>query len=151
MSDATISTATIRPEEAEHFGALAEDWWNPAGSSALRHRVLDAVSEAGAGLPTPPRLTFDGAVDLIVPAEMIEDVVAVVRESVTNVVRHARATHTDVGIQVDEDHVTIRIDDDGIGYAPGERASGTAWCRCAWGKAAATSRTTRSVIALTFS
>jgi signal transduction histidine kinase len=65
-------------------------------------------------------------VDLIVPAEMIEDVVAVVRESVTNVVRHARATHTDVGIQVDEDHVTIRIDDDGIGYAPRGRASGTA-------------------------
>ncbi|GMA96924.1 hypothetical protein GCM10025881_37480 [Pseudolysinimonas kribbensis] len=92
----------------------------PAGSSALRHRVLDAVSEAGAGLPTPPRLTFDGAVDLIVPAEMVEDVVAVVRESVTNVARHARASHTDVGVQVDDDHVTIRIDDDGIGYAPGD-------------------------------
>lgn len=39
MSDATISKATIRPEEAEHFGALAEDWWNPAGSSALLHRM----------------------------------------------------------------------------------------------------------------
>jgi signal transduction histidine kinase len=97
-----------------------------AGTSALRHRVLDALSEAGAGLPAPPRLTFDGAVDLIVPAEMVEDVVAVVRESVTNVARHAQATHTDVDIRVDDDHVTIRIEDDGIGYVPGARASGTA-------------------------
>ncbi|RIV83945.1 bifunctional 2-polyprenyl-6-hydroxyphenol methylase/3-demethylubiquinol 3-O-methyltransferase UbiG [Aurantiacibacter zhengii] len=43
MSDATVSnatnSATIRPEEAEHFGKLAADWWNPAGSSAMLHRL----------------------------------------------------------------------------------------------------------------
>ncbi len=36
MSDAT---ATIRPEEASHFGALAADWWDPKGSSAMLHRL----------------------------------------------------------------------------------------------------------------
>lgn len=36
MSDAT---ATIRPEEANHFGALAADWWDPKGSSAMLHRL----------------------------------------------------------------------------------------------------------------
>jgi 2-polyprenyl-6-hydroxyphenyl methylase / 3-demethylubiquinone-9 3-methyltransferase len=39
MSDATVSSATIRPEEAAHFGALARDWWNPKGSSAMLHRL----------------------------------------------------------------------------------------------------------------
>ena len=39
MPDATISTATIRPEEAAHFGALARDWWDPKGSSALLHKM----------------------------------------------------------------------------------------------------------------
>ena len=43
MSDATVSNATsantIRPEEAEHFGKLAADWWNPAGSSAMLHKL----------------------------------------------------------------------------------------------------------------
>ena len=34
----TAST-TIRPEEAEHFGKLAADWWNPRGSSAMLHRL----------------------------------------------------------------------------------------------------------------
>ena len=39
MSDATVTTATIRPEEAAHFGALAADWWDPKGSSAMLHRL----------------------------------------------------------------------------------------------------------------
>lgn len=30
---------TIRPEEAEHFGKLARDWWDPRGSSAMLHRL----------------------------------------------------------------------------------------------------------------
>lgn len=30
---------TIDPREAEHFGRLAADWWNPRGSSAMLHRL----------------------------------------------------------------------------------------------------------------
>lgn len=30
---------TINPEEARHFGALAADWWNPKGSSAMLHKL----------------------------------------------------------------------------------------------------------------
>lgn len=41
MSNATPSarTPTIRPEEAAHFGKLAQDWWDPKGSSAMLHRL----------------------------------------------------------------------------------------------------------------
>ena len=37
----TIATVpeTVRPEEAAHFGALAADWWDPKGSSAMLHRL----------------------------------------------------------------------------------------------------------------
>jgi 2-polyprenyl-6-hydroxyphenyl methylase/3-demethylubiquinone-9 3-methyltransferase len=35
MANAT----TIRPDEAEHFGKLATDWWDPKGSSAMLHRL----------------------------------------------------------------------------------------------------------------
>jgi 2-polyprenyl-6-hydroxyphenyl methylase/3-demethylubiquinone-9 3-methyltransferase len=34
-----MANATIRPEEAAHFGTLAADWWNPKGSSAMLHRL----------------------------------------------------------------------------------------------------------------
>ena len=39
MPDATVTAATIRPGEAEHFGKLAHDWWDPKGSSAMLHRM----------------------------------------------------------------------------------------------------------------
>jgi 2-polyprenyl-6-hydroxyphenyl methylase / 3-demethylubiquinone-9 3-methyltransferase len=37
MADATKTT--IRPNEAAHFGALAAEWWDPKGSSAMLHRL----------------------------------------------------------------------------------------------------------------
>jgi len=39
MGDATVANATIRPDEAAHFGALAKDWWDPKGSSAMLHKL----------------------------------------------------------------------------------------------------------------
>ena len=33
------SAATIDKAEAAHFGALAGDWWNPKGSSAMLHKL----------------------------------------------------------------------------------------------------------------
>ena len=38
-SAGTISGATIRADEAAHFGRLAKDWWDPKGSSAMLHRL----------------------------------------------------------------------------------------------------------------
>lgn len=39
MAKATVTNATIRPAEAEHFGKLAADWWDPQGSSAMLHKL----------------------------------------------------------------------------------------------------------------
>lgn len=46
MSDATMSAAnnswdgtTIRPQEAQHFGSLAREWWDPKGPMASLHRL----------------------------------------------------------------------------------------------------------------
>ena len=50
MAEAIAAKPTIRPEEAAHFAALAQDWWNPKGSSAMLHRLnpvrLQFVREA---------------------------------------------------------------------------------------------------------
>jgi len=37
--NASAATPTIDPREAEHFGKLAADWWNPKGSSAMLHKL----------------------------------------------------------------------------------------------------------------
>lgn len=34
-----MTAETINPQEAAHFGALAADWWNPHGSSAMLHKL----------------------------------------------------------------------------------------------------------------
>jgi 2-polyprenyl-6-hydroxyphenyl methylase/3-demethylubiquinone-9 3-methyltransferase len=39
---AMATKATVDPREAEHFGRLAADWWNPRGSSAMLHRLNPA-------------------------------------------------------------------------------------------------------------
>lgn len=36
---ASNATATIDPKEAAHFGAMAADWWDPNGSSAMLHKL----------------------------------------------------------------------------------------------------------------
>lgn len=33
------ATATIDPKEAAHFGAMAAEWWDPRGSSAMLHKL----------------------------------------------------------------------------------------------------------------
>ena len=34
-----MTAKTINPHEAAHFGALAADWWDPHGSSAMLHKI----------------------------------------------------------------------------------------------------------------
>src|SRR5580765_6551275 len=46
MDSATVTSVTIDPAEAAHFGKLAKDWWDPKGSSAMLHRL------------NPPRLKY---------------------------------------------------------------------------------------------
>jgi 2-polyprenyl-6-hydroxyphenyl methylase/3-demethylubiquinone-9 3-methyltransferase len=39
MNATTTLPATIDPKEAAHFGAMAAQWWDPQGSSAMLHRL----------------------------------------------------------------------------------------------------------------
>ncbi len=38
----TIAPSTIDPNEAAHFGAMAAEWWDPKGSSAMLHKLNPA-------------------------------------------------------------------------------------------------------------
>lgn len=98
----------------------------PKSGGALRHRVLDVAADATPGLANPPLVTFSGPVDLLITGDLADDVLAVVRETLANATRHARATRVEVSVTVDDDAVVVTVDDDGVGLpdAP-TRASGT--------------------------
>jgi signal transduction histidine kinase len=93
----------------------------PALSSARRE--LDTlVSSFAGGMAEPPSLALTGSLDALTPAQFA-DVTAVVAEGLSNVARHAGATHAWVRVDV-TDEVTIEIEDDGVGVAPGAARSG---------------------------
>jgi 2-polyprenyl-6-hydroxyphenyl methylase/3-demethylubiquinone-9 3-methyltransferase len=39
MTMASEPAGTVDPREAEHFGHMAADWWDPKGSSAMLHKL----------------------------------------------------------------------------------------------------------------
>jgi len=41
-SASSTTSSTIDPREAQHFGGMAQDWWNPKGSSAMLHKLNPA-------------------------------------------------------------------------------------------------------------
>lgn len=93
--------------------------------SSTRSRILDVASMAAESLGFQPRLQFDGPVDTRVPEEMVPDVLAVVRESLSNTARHAAASTVEVRIVV-KDELVITVTDDGKGLEGATRSSGLA-------------------------
>jgi signal transduction histidine kinase len=59
----------------------------------------------------------------VIDATLANHAEAVVREAVSNAVRHARATNLSVKVSVHDD-LSIEVVDDGVGIAPGVTESG---------------------------
>lgn len=89
-----------------------------------RHRLLDVITELTPTLSHTPRITFTGPVDLALTGTLADDVVAVVRESLANIARHANAEHAVIGIAVTDTEIIITVDDDGDGISPTAKHAG---------------------------
>lgn len=95
----------------------------PAEEETLRSRLHALVDLATEQLGFAPSVRLDGLLDTVVDDEIGEHLLAVVREALSNVARHAHATETAVNVTVGDD-VTVRVDDNGAGIAEGGRRSG---------------------------
>jgi signal transduction histidine kinase len=94
-------------------------------SKGARHRILDAVTEWGPRLTTDPRVTLTGPIDLMITGHLVEDVVAVIREALANIARHAKAETIEVAVVATSADVTVTVSDDGVGQpASSSRSSG---------------------------
>lgn len=89
----------------------------------VRAGVLDVIDEVSPLLAKPPRVRFEGPLDTVVTAEVEGNLLAVVREALTNVAKHAQATDVEVELAGDVSHVRLQITDDGAGL-PDEPGSG---------------------------
>ncbi|RZL63269.1 MAG: histidine kinase, partial [Rhodococcus sp. (in: high G+C Gram-positive bacteria)] len=73
--------------------------------TSLRRRLLDAVNGLSGHSSITPSVTFEGTIDSSVPARLAPHAEAVVREGLSNALRHAHANAIDVTIRATEDLV----------------------------------------------
>lgn len=92
----------------------------------VRHSIIDLANELASALDSTPTVTFSGPVDLIVTGDLADDVLAVAREALVNIVKHAAATRASVVLSVRGGEVHLEIADDGHGLTATRRRSGIA-------------------------
>jgi signal transduction histidine kinase len=80
----------------------------------LRQRVLSLVHEAAGPLGYEPRVLLDGPLDTGVDPAIAGELLATLREALSNVARHAKGSRVDIEVSV-EDDVCLRVVDDGVG------------------------------------
>lgn len=90
---------------------------------SLRSRVLDTAAECAPPLGFEPAVSFSGPVDTLTTNEITDSLIAVLREALSNVARHAHATSATVTVTA-HDEITLVVTDDGTGASTFDRAGG---------------------------
>ncbi len=86
----------------------------------LRDRVLALANESTATLGFRPTCMFDGPVESAVNDDIASELVATLREALSNVARHAKASRVEVLVSA-TNQLRLQVTDDGIG-PPGPTA-----------------------------
>jgi signal transduction histidine kinase len=89
----------------------------------LRAELEAVLHDAAKLLGFAPHLTLTGPVDSAVPDDVRDPLLAVLREALSNIVRHAGATHVSVQLGV-EDDICLEVRDDGKGLGSGAPGNG---------------------------
>ena len=105
--------ATIREIRSVIFSLQAD----ARDAPGLRSDVLRIVRDERQALGFEPRIRFDGAVDTT-SDRVASELLPAVREALSNVARHARASSAEIELKRTDGVVTLRVIDDGRGVAP---------------------------------
>ena len=89
----------------------------------LRAGVLQLANDAAERLGFAPRVRFSGPIDTAADRDVADQLLAVLRESLSNAIRHARAAAVEVTVTADGAELALRVADDGVGSGPGAPAA----------------------------
>jgi len=96
----------------------------PTPFRELREEIVDLVRVCAKTLGFSPNLTIEGSLEGLA-VDLEADLIAVVREGLTNVARHAQASSASVRV-TSGDTIQVEVADDGVGFAPTAVRSGLA-------------------------
>jgi PAS domain S-box-containing protein len=82
--------------------------------SGLAEALRASLNESARLLGHHPTLRVMGVLDAV-PEDLVAELLTVLRETLMNVAKHARATKTDVSLDVGSEAVTLVVTDDGVG------------------------------------
>jgi signal transduction histidine kinase len=85
------------------------------GPSGLRSQALTITAEQADSYGLRYRFTTEGPIDTAVPDPLVAELLATLREALSNVGRHAQARTVDVQIDATASGVLLRVQDDGVG------------------------------------
>jgi len=120
----------VRPEVAERIQAAVEDLdetvkhirtvifgLEPARmmGPGVRDEVLALAREAAGPLGFAPRVVFEGPIDTTLDGQAAVELLATLREALSNVARHAAASRVDIEVSAGADLVLL-VRDDGRGF-----------------------------------
>ena len=100
-----------------------------ARTGGVLSQVRALVEEYAEPLGFLPVVRHDGPVDTAVDDRVADELLAVLREALSNVARHAAATETRIEVRVADRVLELSVTDDGVGPAHGVRESGLANAR----------------------
>ena len=81
----------------------------------VRDRILALSHEAGGALGFEPTVLLDGPIDAALSDDLAADLLATLREAMSNVARHAGASKVDVAVVAGPGRLRVQVADDGIG------------------------------------
>ncbi len=84
----------------------------------VRSTVLKLTGDAAERLGYKPRVQFVGAVDTIADRDAADQLLAVLREALSNVIRHAGAGAIEVTVAARDGELVLTVADDGVGPVP---------------------------------
>jgi signal transduction histidine kinase len=83
--------------------------------ASLRRSVIELCAESARTMGFEPAVQLSGPVDTATDDDVADHLLAALREALSNVARHARASSTTVSVSVGDGRVTLRVVDDGVG------------------------------------
>ena len=95
-----------------------------AASMGLERGLAELAREHEANALVRPSLDVSRDLDASVPESLVPDLLQIVREALSNVAKHADASHVSVTGRCHDQHVEIAVTDDGAGFAPGNARVG---------------------------
>ena len=93
-------------------------------ADTLRGRLVAVVESAGEQLGFAPGLQLMGELDNAVPDDIADQLVPVLQESLSNVVRHAKASRVGAVVELSGGRLRVTVTDNGVGLPSGHHSSG---------------------------